>query len=228
MLYNFLLISQQNEDAKRIKEELERNRLYKVEVVDQASLALDQIRQAKVDCVVFNLDTFNNEKITFASHLRYCGYNFPIIMFAKNIDKNALSALTRIPKTVMIEKPFESKDIWGIAEKMVQGKNVPQRIHRRFYTDQKANLVHATIGTKLSGRIFNMSRGGAYLEIEQGDLKFGDVVRLSVQLDKVSKAYVVDAKVVWASKQGFWQGKPAAGLMFLKAGDVYRNLIEKL
>lgn len=228
MLYNFLLIGKDNHDSKRIKEELERNRLYNVSSIDQAELALDQIRHRQIDCVVFNLETFSQDKISFASHLRYCGYTFPIIFFANNVEKIALTKLSRIPKTVIIEKPYESKDIWGIAEKMVQGKSVYQKVHRRYYTDQKAQIVHSTIGTKLSGRIFNMSQGGAYLEVEQGELKLGDVVRVSIELNKLSKSHIVDAKVVWASKQGFWQGKPAVGLMFLKSGEVYRNLIDKI
>lgn len=228
MFYDFLLVSQKNEEAERIQAELGRNRLYKIRLIDRADQVLKYIQTYKIDCVVFNLSVFTVEKVSFASHLRDCGYNFPVMMFSNNIQLAALEALKKIPKTVMIEKPFESKDVWGIADKLVQGRHVSQRIHRRFYTNQKAHLVHSTTGEELSGRIYNMSHGGAYMEIDSGMIKNGDVLRLRIPLDKFSKSYTVDAKVVWASEHGIWNGKPSCGIQFLKSGDVYRNLIEKL
>jgi hypothetical protein len=229
MLYDFLLISVKNQEAERIQIELERNRLYRVNPMDKAEQALDYIRAAKVNCVVFNLESFTLEKTTFASHLRYLGYNFPIIIFAKHIQNEALVQLKKIPKTVLIEKPFESKDVWGIADKLVQGKKVHQRIFRRFYTSQDAVLESGVQGSRFGAKIYNMSKGGAYVELETPKkLIAGDVLKLTVPLDKVSKAYTVDVEVVWATQEGFWKGKPAVGVRFMKAGDVYRNLIDKL
>jgi len=229
MLYDFLVISLKNEAAERIKTELELNRLYRVRIIDRADVAIENLKTTKVDCVIFNLETYTAEKTTFAENLRQMGYQFPIITFASYVQPEALEALKKIKRTVLIEKPYESKDVWGITEKMVQGKKVGQRIFRRFYTDQQATLEKSNSIDKHPVHIFNMSKGGAYIESEnQGSFMNGEILRLTVPLEKMAKNYVVDVEVVWTSPSGYWQGKPAIGVRFIKPQDVYRNLINKL
>lgn len=228
MLYDFLLVSLKNSDGDRIKSELERNKLYRVQMVDRAEDALEKIKESRIHCVVFNLESFTKDKISFATHLRSLGFNFPIMFFASYVQKEALEELQKIKKTILIEKPFESKDAWGIADKIVQGRAVPQRFHRRFYTNQKALIQIPVSGDSFLGQIFNLSKGGAYVEIKDGSFSAGDILRLTVPLDKVAKSYTLDAEVMWYSNKGFWQGQPAIGVRFIKSEDIYRNLLDKL
>ena len=228
MLYEFLLVSPKNSDSEKICTELSRNKLYRINTVDKAADVLAKLKEARIHCLVFNLDKFTADKTAFASQIRDLGYGFPIIIFATYLQKNALEALKKVKKVVLIEKPFESKDIWGIAQKMVQGDQVPQRIHRRFYTNQKLQLQNAMSGDNYLGKMYNLSRGGAYVEVDNAQFAAGDIIKITIPLDKVSKSYSLDAEVVWYTQRGFWKGAPAIGVRFVKPDDIYRNLLDKL
>lgn len=228
MLYEFMMVSPKNESAQKITEELERNKLYRVNLIDAAK-ALEYLKKSRVDCMVFNFDTFTADKAKFAAQIRQIGYNFPIINFATHVHKEALHSLNKIDKTILIEKPFESKDVWGIAQKLVQGKQVAQRVFRRFYTNQQVTIEKSQTGDTLAGKVFNMSRGGAYLEVDTNkNIYSGDILKLTVPLEKVSRSYVVDVEVVWKAERGYWQGQNAVGVKFVKNDDVYRNLLNRL
>ena len=228
MQYKFVLVSRRNDDALRIREELERNRLYTVELIETAASALARLRQPDVNAMVLNLETFNLSKMKLITDLRDLGIKFPIMVTATHLQDMALAAMQNIAQAVLIEKPFEAKDLWGIAQKMVQGTPVAQRIHRRFYTNQTAKMEKITNGQLYTGRVYNLSKGGAYLEVDSGRLSAGDLIKLSVQLARVSKNYNVDAEVVWAAPKGVWKGRPAAGVRFVKSEDIYRNLLTRL
>jgi Tfp pilus assembly protein PilZ/AmiR/NasT family two-component response regulator len=227
--YQFLLVSPRNSDALRINQEITRNKWYRVSMVDTASEATTAIAQGEIDCLVFNFEAFNLDKIHVLTNIREIGAGFPIIIFATVIQKEALEFAKKLKHVVIIEKPFESKDVWGICEKLVQGRKVHQRIFRRFFTDQTAAIEKTSNGEKMKANIYNLSRGGAYIELQSGRLaQPGEIINLTIHLNKVSKAYHVDAIVVWASPRGSWRGNPALGVQFVKANDVYRNLLNKL
>jgi len=81
----------------------------------------------------------------------------------------------------------------------------------------------------MNANIYNLSVGGAYVEIPVGsDVSPGDIINMTIHLDKVPRAYKVDALVVWSTPKGFWKGNPAVGVRFMKTNDVYRNLLDKL
>ncbi len=225
--YNFLLVSRKTADAELIKQEIERNRLYRVHTVETAQAALDNLPNTEINCYVFNFGTFSIDKISLVTDLRDLGYNFAIVIFASFVQKEAYDTVKKIERVVLIEKPFESKDVWGICQKIFQGRKVNQRIFRRFYTNQTAQFEKSGSGEMIDGQIFNLSRGGAYVELKSGDVKPGEMVKVSVKLDEVAKSYNVDAQVVWYSPKTS-NGMAAAGVRFMKSGDVYRNLLTKL
>lgn len=226
--YNFLVVSKDKKDTDKIKADLERNKLYKIDVCDTPDKVIGKLTSTKIDCLLYNLDAFTTPKIKLVTDLRALEMDFPIVLMANQVDKVALDELQKVDKTVMIEKPYETKDLWGICYKALHGKNMSQRIHRRFYTDQSAFCERSQTGETIKGQIYNLSRGGAYMEMLVHTFSPGEVVQMTIPLEKVSRNYKVEAQVVWSTTRGFWKGNPAAGFKFLKAGDVYRNLLEKI
>lgn len=226
--YNFLMVSKPNPDAAKIREEIERNKLYKVRRAETARTSMDHILNSQIDCLVYNFQSYTRNKSSLITDLRDLGHEFPIMVFAGYLDSLALKDLEAMEKIVAIEKPFEAKDVWGICSKLVQGVAVKQRIHRRFYTNQNAVLEKTVTGETLKTQIYNMSRGGCYLELNAGRVSPGELLRLTIPLDKVSRTYSVDGQVVWSNSKGYWQGKPSAGIKFMNTGDVYRNLLDRL
>jgi Tfp pilus assembly protein PilZ len=119
--------------------------------------------------------------------------------------------------------------MWGIIGKLAQGTNVRQQRHRRFFTNQEIEVEPLTrIGSTYRGNVFNLSRGGAYIEVQEGQLSVGDLVRFSVQLNELSKKYIVHGKVVWNTDRGSHAGNPGMGVAFMNSGDIYQNLLRKL
>lgn len=225
--YKFLLISRQTPDAYEIKTEIERNRLYKVEMAETAATSMEKLTKDPINCLVYNFESFTTNKIKLVTDLRDLNFRFPILLFASYVQAEALLKAQTLG-SLIIEKPYEAKDVWGICYKALQGKKLNQRIYRRFYTDQTAVIEKTVTGETLSGQIYNLSRGGAYMEMPSQQLKPGEILKVTIPLDKISRSYKVDAQVVWANDKGFWKGNPAVGLRFVKAGDIYRNLLDKL
>jgi CheY-like chemotaxis protein len=226
--YQYLLVSTRSVDALKISQEITRNKWYRVTMVDSALEATSSIAKGEIDCLVFNFENFDLNKIKLVTHVRELGGKFPIIIFATTIQKEVFELIQKVEKVVVVEKPFEPKDVWGICEKFVQGRKVLQRHFRRFFTDQSAYIEKTGSGETLEANIYNLSRGGAYIELTSGRANPGELLNLTINLDKVSKAYRVDAVVVWTSPRGFLHGNPAIGVQFMKANDVYRNLLDKL
>jgi hypothetical protein len=226
--YNFLLVSRRDGDATKIITEIERNKLYSVKLIETASDTIKRLHAGNIHCLAFNFENFNGQKLKMITDLRDLGYYFPVIVFAAFIDPSSLALTRKLNKVVVIEKPFEAKDVWGICQKLLQGRKVNQRIFRRYYTNQTAALERIS-GETHAGGLFNLSRGGAYIEVESSaGFRPGEFLKLTVHLSELSKAYNVDAEVVWATENGYASGKPAVGLRFVKSHDVYRNLLHKL
>lgn len=227
-LYKIFLFSENNNSAKELKEVLEKNRLYDVHLVDPNLLTFGKVPYAGIHLGLFDMEIFNRHKMRMLTDSREMGYEFPMLALARWMAPDAVAMVEKTSKTILLEKPYEQKDLWGLVKKLTQGNAAKQRYHRRFFTNQSTSMEMIQNGSKVTGSIFNLSRGGAYVEYEQSSLKVGDMMRFHVDLKDMKKAYSVNAKVVWISPKSDQPGRFGAGIEFMKAGDVYRNLLSKI
>lgn len=223
-----LLIGKRNEETVALKQQLTKNTGYEVELVSLAQRAIQRLSQGKVDLCVFNFDLFTKEKIKLATDLRAFGYDFPVLVLSRIIAQDAYEAIQNMHDTILLEKPFEQKDLTGLSEKLIKRHPVQQRFHRRFYTNQSTLVSPFAGGTPLEAKIFNLSRGGAYMETKAPELNVGDIVQLNVELREVYRRYNVNAKVIWKRSESIWGQGMGHGLEFIKAKDVYRDLLHKI
>src|SRR5258708_3352737 len=151
--YHFLLVSRRNSDAFKIRDEVERNRLYQVHLIETAKEALEKISTSHINCLLFNLESFSTDKIRLITDIRDLGHRFPMMVFASYVQHEAYEIVRKMDRIVIVEKPFEAKDVWGMCQKIVQGRKVNQRIFRRFYTNQTAIVEKTTSGETLEGQI---------------------------------------------------------------------------
>lgn len=223
------MIGKRNEEIVGLKYALARNTGYDVELVSIAEKAVQRLSKRDVDLCVFNFDLFTREKIKLATDMRTLGYHFPVLVLSRIIASDAFQAIADMKSTILLEKPFEHKDLLGISDKLIRGTDVAQRVQRRFYTNQKAFLSAFGGDTKVDAKVFNLSRGGAYIEHKgTTDIGRGQLVQLNVQLNEVYREYNVNAKVVWSSPKGFWGTGRALGIEFVKTQDIYRDLLNKI
>ena len=180
------------------------------------------------NCLIFDLDSLSVNGAVTISDLREMGYSMPVIVFSEKVEKEAFDRVRKLQRVVMIEKPFEPKDLWGICEKLLQGKPVFQRVFRRFPTSQLAAVEKTMTGEKYSGNIVNLSRGGAYMQLSSGHVLPGDLLKLSIESKTAARRFDIDAQVVWSKPEGENQNKSNVGLRFMKSEDVYRTLLHRL
>lgn len=176
--------------------------------------------------VLINVTDWTPTESSVLSGLREAGYSGPILVIAKAMAEAAIRQLRHSATVVFLEKPFETKDLVGIVHKMLMAREVEQRIHRRFNTDEMAEIVPFDQSGIYSSRVCNMSKGGAYLEFfRSAPIRKGDMVRLKVELKEVNRVYTVPAKVVWTGRTNDAGSNFTAGVQFVGAPNVTKNVI---
>ncbi|MDZ4084674.1 MAG: PilZ domain-containing protein [Bdellovibrionales bacterium] len=182
------------------------------------------------DLVIFNFNDWNQNELQFVEGLRKEGYERMIMILAKADAPTAVQNLALLERVVYLEKPFEIRDLVGIAEKAISQQTVAQRIYRRFNTEQQATVEFSggeTGGNRaIESRIFNMSKTGAYLELNSlQDVSVGETVKLRMELEDVSRTYVMPAKIVWTQIMGR-TGGTGVGVHFTGRGAVRRHIFQ--
>lgn len=178
------------------------------------------------DLVIFNFNDWNREELNWVTGLRAEGYLNMIMILAKADVPTAVQNLRYLERVVYMEKPYEVRDLVGIAEKAIMKGAVAQRIHRRFNTEQEALVDFGVRGGAISSRVFNISKTGAYLELNAlQDVCIGESVKLRLELDNMNRTYVMPAKVVWTQVMGR-TGGTGLGVHFTGRGDVKRNIFQ--
>jgi DNA-binding NtrC family response regulator len=212
-----LLISRAGEETVNLKRELKRKEQFAVDVASTPDQAIGNIQSDKFDLVVLNTEVFNRKKLEMTSNLRDLGQDFPVLVLANTVMPETFYNLDQMKKTVLLEKPYDIKDLYGISEKMIEGRDVRQRIFRRYPTNQDAEFAkNPTLDSAVQMRIRNLSQGGAFFEYDgRPSLGIGDQVQLSITLNQMQKRYKMMAKVVWATPPTTL-GRYGLGVQFMR------------
>ena len=174
--------------------------------------------------LVFNCQHFNSSMRNSISHWRSLGYLGPIMVLVKIPDPKLIDRFVDIQNLTIIEKPYENRDLQGIAVKYLKEAQVNQRRFRRFDTKQKALLESYNKDFTTTSLISNISKGGAHIVGPLNDLSKGDLLRVCFELDELNKNHTMSAEVVWTSGN---VGDPDrnAGLRFISKSRVYESLL---
>ncbi|MEQ1875258.1 MAG: PilZ domain-containing protein [Bdellovibrionia bacterium] len=223
-----LVVGRLNPESLAIQKSLKEDGQFDVSLVTRAPDAMDTITRQNIDLMIMNLQNFTKAKVQLASDLRSLGYGFPVLVLAHIIAADTYKIVSDIPNTILLEKPYEIKDLTGISEKLIDGRNVRQRIFRRYQTNETAELELFKNGQAISGKLRDLSRGGAFVEYSGPDLVTGDMLRMNIDLKQVARRYEVNAKVVWTTRKSPWGEEPGVGVEFIKQRDYYQNLLRKM
>lgn len=228
MSSKILLIGSNAEATREIRNLLTLNKLYKVAQAADTQDAVRKLSQDKFNLIMNDMEVLTEEKMNMVRNIRGLGYGSPILMFARAVAPKAVDLLKVFPKTVILEKPFEHKHLFGVTSKLLEGREVPQQSHKRFYTNQETTIEQIGKNKKYDCSMLNLSKGGAYLEIPDADADVKGIIKMKVSLNEMDKQYEVSARVVWNSKDSAWGKGQGVGVEFIQARDVYRNLLNNL
>lgn len=155
---------------------------------------------------------------------RQRGFLGSIIVISKVTDFNLLAHMNTLHNFVVLEKPFEDKDLNGIAYKFLSTIKVNQRRFRRFNTVQNVEVECYKNSEKYGSKVQNISLGGLCLEGDWSRMDQGDLVKVHFPLDQIKREYTMNAKVVWIGR-----GSAAeVGLEFVNDEEVYNQLLDSM
>jgi hypothetical protein len=216
-------------DETSISETLEVNFKLPIFTVNNAKALKDLISHKSINLMVYDTPVFTMADFEYLRDLKSLSLSAPVLVVTRKVEKDPIQLSAERQRFVVMERPFEVKDLLGVSRKLLHYRHAGQRIHRRFYTVEKAKIETFTTGESFDGSLLNVSRGGAYCETAANPrLSLGDLVRLNVDLYELGREYVFYAKVVWTTRRGISTGGPGIGLQFIKSSDVYTNLMKKM
>ena len=174
--------------------------------------------------VVMHMVTFEPLHRDAIVQARAAGYHGPILVIAK-ASAETLTDIEGMPRVVLLDKPYDSKDLVGLVKKFLIEHQVAQRVHRRYPTAQRAEVEILAQKTKSKSMLYNLSKGGAYFEFPNTQkVKIGDIVNLSIELKDVRRSYMLPAKIVWTTEVGMGGGH-GIGVEFVGRGDLSHNIL---
>lgn len=174
--------------------------------------------------VVINLQHFRSGQSEMIKQFRSKGYLGPILIIARPYSPDVFKECEAYENVSMLERPYEQKDLMGIAVKFLRTRQVKQRIFRRYNTNQTAEVEHFTKESKCMTKVQNLSKGGAYIESPHDfDCQVGEILRLNIMLNELDRQHVVPARIVW--KRPGEQGTLGIGVEFIKSDEIYKYLM---
>lgn len=188
---------------------------------------LSAVMGAGYNLLIYNCQYFSASMRYEIQNLRTSGYLGPVMVLGKVPDANTLDRFSDIRNVTIVEKPYENKDLQGIAIKYLNDAVVEQRRHRRFGTSQFVRLESYNKDFAAESMLSNISKGGAHVSGELNDITRGDLIRMSFHLEEINKSRTVSAEVVWTQGEVGTQER-CAGLRFISKAQVYQSLLNGL
>ncbi|MDZ4676028.1 MAG: PilZ domain-containing protein [Oligoflexia bacterium] len=225
--YTFLLFRQESEGCDQIVAEIGANPLCQIIQVDTIREIFDHAADGSANSLIFNLKIFDSNTLKVIQKIKSITPTLSTtIVTAQKIQNIDMQKLKKYNEIVIIDKPVKHGDFALLTERLAEGKPIYFREHKRFNTIQIAHLEKLTSNEQYEGSVYTISKGGAYIELTKGNVKPGELFRVSIKLDQLSKAHNFNAEVIWTApkvRQGL-----AVGLKFINEEQVYRTLLEKV
>ena len=178
--------------------------------VNESSKAANLVNQEKFDGVFLDLEMPDPDGFQLAGLIRKSSWNksTPIVIVTGRDDRQTMQRAFSIGATFFLQKPVDRQKLKGLF-RTVRGGMLENR--RRSARVPLQADVSITVGTRTVGGVsWNLSQGG--MQVEAGNLKPNDAVRLSFRLPVSNAAIDAAGKVVWASanRQGIQFTKVSA------------------
>ena len=167
--------------------------------ISDSEKAVSAVNQEKFDGIFLDLEMPKLNGFDLARLIRKSSLNksTPIVIVTGRDERQTMRDAFALGATFFLQKPVDRQKL-SILFRTVSGGMLD---NRRKYTRVPIRAdVACTVGSRtLRGVSWNLSRGG--MQVEVGDLKPKDAVRLSFQLPISAVAIDAAGVVVWANEQ---------------------------
>jgi Tfp pilus assembly protein PilZ len=228
-MQKILLQCHTRDEANHLKNFFDTKLPYSTEVSSSPSDTEITLSSTAVHLFVLETAEYQFSEASWIRDLRGMGFVYPILVLAENIDARVMRNSVQNEKIHFLEKPFEYKALKGLTLKLMQSRNLPQQMFRRFKTNQPLKIESYSTGEHIESSMFNLSVGGAYFETEKKPTAaVGDLVKMQVNLNDVEKSHMMNARIVWTTRKGSYSGGFGVGVKFVRNEEIYKQLLEKL
>lgn len=221
-----LIQSRTEAQAEELKNCLEKRLSYSVFISNSFAETRKMLDQKPYQLVILDLAEFAQQELQFVQEVRQAGFNYPLLALAEILDEAACFQAIDSFKSYFLQKPTEVKALQGMARKLMVQRTIPHQKHRRYKTDQTAQIESFMTAQSIESKMFNLSLGGAYFEAskKQANVGIGDLVRLQVPTRHEEQPHQMTGRVVWTTRQGSYAGGYGIGVEFIKGKDFYSHL----
>src|SRR6266404_6141198 len=167
--------------------------------ISDSGKAVGIVNQEKFDGIFLDLEMPNLNGFDLARLIRKSSWNksTPIIIVTGREERQTMQDAFAIGATFFLQKPVDRQKL-GALFRTVSGGMLENR--RKFTRVPIQADVACTVGSRtLRGVSWNLSQGG--MQVEVGDLKPKDAVRLSFQLPASGVVIDVAGVVAWGNEK---------------------------
>ena len=224
-----LLSCRSKDDSRFLKSYLETELPYGIILAPDTAALEPALKGKSIHAIIMQSGNLAPRDLEYALKIRKSGYTHPIMIITDAIGSINVEEVHNKNKIYFMERPFELKTLKGLLRKIMVAKVVPQQVFRRYRTDMIAAIETFTAGDRYESHMFNLSRGGMYLELtKRPNVTAGDLLRLKVQGSDSEKPHHIHGRVVWTTHKGHAAGGYGLGIKFIKTTDIYRNLLDRV
>jgi hypothetical protein len=211
---NVLLVSKSTNEALKLKKDLSDNPKYRVNFVETADEAMILLTAGNIDCSIFNLENFGWGQAKLVKGIREVTKVFQIVIFADTTDEEAVISTRLLDSVVVVEKALLNveRDLSGLCGRLVEGFDITTREAKRLPTNQRVR-VQLGNGRHYDGMVRDISVKGACIELSTSSIQVGDIITVTIYLEKLSRQHLVTAEIRWKKT---WPGRGIFGLRFTK------------
>jgi CheY-like chemotaxis protein len=167
--------------------------------ISDSEKAVGLVNQQRFDGIFLDLEMPSPDGFQLARLIRKSAWNksTPIVIVTGSADRQTMQEVFSIGATFFLEKPIDRRKLNALF-RTVRGGMVENR--RRHTRVPLQTGVTCAVGSRtMSGVTWNLSQGG--IQVEAGNLRSGETVRLSFRLPVSDIAIDVVGVVAWADEK---------------------------
>ncbi len=129
-----------------------------------------------------------------------------------------------------LETDVDEERFYQLVNKILKDGAVKQQMHRRYLTNEQAEMMAFGQENKIKGKLKNLSLGGAFIALPLAStlrLDAGDMIKVQVPLKHEGKTHVINGEIMWLHKdeKNKIQG---VGIHFLSKEECYEKMMSKI
>jgi CheY-like chemotaxis protein len=189
-----------------------------VRPVSDSEKAADMVNREKFDGIFLDLEMPKVNGFDLARRIRQSSWNksVPIVVVTGRDDRRTMQEAFEIGATFFLQKPVDRVKLTGLF-RTIRGTLLENR--RKHTRVPLHTAVTCTVGPRsVQGVTWNLSSGG--MQVEVGDLKPGDSVKVSFRLPQSGVAIDAVGVVVWTKEQ-------RQGIQFTRTSAQNQQAIQK-